>query len=354
MNVESPPVVLYNSPQNSAGAILTGQLLLNVREPHVTIEEFGMKLLAIVTTKKPLVRHCDDCTSQTTTIHRWDFLIRPTALRYGQHIYPFSHLLPGHLPATTHGRLATLDYCLSAVATASKGDKITYQRAVDIRRAILPGDEKHSIRLFPPTNLTALAKLPSVIHSNGEIGIEMRLSGTVQNKADLQTRWRLWKLNWRIEETQRSIAPACSRHSSKVIGGGRDICHKDVRVIARGVVKSDWKTDFERGEIDVAFNAACNVALKPLCDMACQTGMSVKHSLVVEMVVAKERASLQKLSQATATGVACVLCTQFHLVLTERPGMGIAWVEEQPPIYEDVPAGPPAYTRRCRASDFYS
>lgn len=33
----------------------------------------------------------------------------------------------------------------------------------------------------------------------------------------------------------------------------------------------------------------------------------------------------------------------FNIIVTERSGMGIAWDEEQPPLYENVPASPPAY-----------
>lgn len=347
MNVESPPVVFYGSPQSSTGAIFSGQLAINVHEPYVTINRFEMRLLAVVSTKKPVAPHCADCTTQTTEIHTWEFLTHPVSLRHGLHSYPFSHLLPGHLPATTHGSLATLDYHLSAVATTSNGDKIVYKRSLDIKRAILPGSDKHSIRIFPPTNLTAAVKLPPVIHPIGDFPIEMRLSGIVQNKSDSQTRWRLRKLNWRIDETQKFISPACPKHAPKVGGEGKGVLHEDVRSIASEEVKTGWKTDFERGEIDVEFNAACNVALKPLCDVDSQSGLSVRHNLVIEMVVAEEWAPLKKLNQATPTGAARVLRTQFHLVLTERSGMGIAWDEEQPPIYEDVPASPPTYIADC-------
>jgi hypothetical protein len=347
MSVESPPIVFYNSAQSSTGAIFSGQLMMNIHEPYVTINKFEMRLLAIVSTKKPVAPHCPDCSAQTTEIHTWEFLTHPASLRHGSHSYPFSHLLPGHLPATTHGNLATLDYYLSAVATLANGDKITYRRSIDVKRAIFPGPEKHSIRIFPPTNLTASVKLPPVIHPIGDFPIEMRLSGIVQNKADSQTRWRLRKLNWRIEETQKFIAPACTKHIQKVGGEGKGVLHEDVRAIANEEVKTGWKTDFERGEIDVEFNAACNVALKPLCDMDSQNGMSVKHNLIIEMVVAEEWAPLKKLSQATPTGAARVLRTQFHLTLTERSGMGIAWDEEQPPVYEDVPCSPPTYMDEC-------
>lgn len=343
MVVESPPLVFYNSPQTSTGALFSGQLKLNITEPQVTIERFEMRLVATVTTKKPVAQHCTDCSTQTTEIHKWEFLKEAVSLKHGLHLYPFSHLLPGHLPATTHGTLATLDYSLAAVATTTTGDQITFGRNLDIKRAIFPGNEKHSIRIFPPTNLTAAVTLPPVIHPIGDFPIEMRLSGIVTNKSDSQTRWRLRKLNWRIEETHKFVSPACSKHAAKVGGEGKGVLHEDVHIIANEEVKTGWKTDFEQGNIDAEFRAACNMALKPVCDMESPNGMEVKHNLVIEMVVAEEWAPLKKPNQATPTGAARVLRTQFHLTLTERAGMGISWDEEQPPMYEDVPASPPTY-----------
>ncbi|KAF2650872.1 hypothetical protein K491DRAFT_607988 [Lophiostoma macrostomum CBS 122681] len=343
MVVESPPLVFYNAPQGSTGAIFSGQLKLDVTEPYVKIEQFEMRLSAVVTTKKPVAPHCPECATQTTEINKWEFLKEPTSLKHGVHPFPFSHLLPGHLPATTHGNLATLDYVLKAVAITASGEKITFQRNLDIKRAIFPGNEKHSIRIFPPTNLTAAVTLPPIIHPIGDFPIEMRLSGIVHNKNDSQTRWRLRKLNWRIEETQKFVSPACSKHSQKVGGEGKGVLHEDTHVVGSEEVKTGWKTDFEQGNIDAEFRAACNIAAKPLCDMDSPNGMQVKHNLIVEMVVAEEWAPLKKLHQATPTGAARVLRTQFHLILTERAGMGISWDEEQPPLYGDVPASPPTY-----------
>ena len=47
----------------------------------------------------------------------------------------------------------------------------------------------------------------------------------------------------------------------------------------------------------------------------------------------------------TPTGAARVLRMQFNLNVTERCGLGISWDEEMPPVYEDVPASPPGYTK---------
>ena len=64
---------------------------------------------------------------------------------------------------------------------------------------------------------------------------------------------------------------------------------------------------------------------------------------MLELVIAEEWAPNKKPHQATPTGAARVLRTQFNIVVTERLGMGIAWDDETPPTYEDVPASPPSY-----------
>ena len=345
MVVESPPLVFYNSPQTSTGALLSGQLKFDVVEPQITTEKFEMQLLALVHTKKPVAQHCHECADQTTEIHRWKIISAPLQLRQGPHSFPFSHLLPGNLPATTHGHLATLDYRLQAVATTTSGDQITLTRPLDIKRAIMPGNPKHSVRIFPPTNLTATVTLPPVIHPIGEFPIELRLSGITINKEHAQMRWRLRKLNWRIEETQKHISPACAKHAQKLGGEGKGILHEDVRVVGSEEVKQGWKTDFSEGNIDVEFQAGCTMSTRPICDMECPSGMNVKHTFIIEMVVAEEWAPLKKLNQATPTGAARVLRTQFNIILTERAGLGISWDEEAPPVYEDVPASPPTYTQ---------
>ena len=345
MEVESPPLIFYNQPQSSTGALFSGQLKVQVTDPTVTFEKFEMRLLATVTTKKPVSHNCPDCTTQTTEIYKWEFLKAPTPLKHGDHYFPFSYLLPGHLPATTHGSLAGLDYHLAAVATSSTGENITYQRGINIKRAVMPGNDKHSIRVFPPTDLTAHVTLPPVIHPTGDFGMEMRLSGLNTKTKDALTRWRLRKLSWRIEENQKFVSPACPKHAQKVGGEGKGILHDETRVIAHEDIKNGWKTDFEEGNVDVEFKAAVKAALKPLCDVESPNGLSVTHNLVIEMVVAEEWAPLGKPSQATPTGAARVLRMQFHIVLTERSGLGVSWDEEQPPMYEDVPASPPTYTQ---------
>lgn len=70
---------------------------------------------------------------------------------------------------------------------------------------------------------------------------------------------------------------------------------------------------------------------------------AVSHILVVEMVVTEEIAPINRPTHITPTGAARVLRMHFNIILTERGGLGISWDEEQPPLYENVPASPPGY-----------
>ncbi|EOD48520.1 Arrestin (or s-antigen) n-terminal domain protein [Neofusicoccum parvum] len=352
--VESPPIVLYNSPQNSTGAIFSGQLLVDVTDPEVSFDKFEMQLLATTTTKEPVAKQCSDCTSQTTELKKWTFNQGQLTLNKGEHQFPFSYLVPGHLPASTNNPLVILDYHLAAEATTATGEVISFGRSIIVKRAILPGNDKHSVRIFPPTNLTASVTLPNVVHPIGDFNVEMRMSGLVEEKRDKSTtRWKLRKLNWRIEEHTKFVSPACPKHIAKVGGEGKGIIHEDTRVIGSDDVKHGWKTDIQNDSIEVEFNAMVNPLLKPTCDVQAENGLEVKHNLVVEMVVAEEWAPDNKPTQVTPTGAARVLRTQFNLVLTERAGLGISWDEEQPPMYEDIPDSPPTYSEELapRMSD---
>jgi hypothetical protein len=346
MAVESPPLVSYNTPTNSSGALFSAQLQLNVIDPEVTIESFDVELSCSVTVKKPVHQHCTECSTKITSLKKISLTPEPLYLHKGMHKFPFSYLFPGYLPASTNSTLVNLEYSLNAVAKTTTGEKITLTKIIPLTRSVLPGNDKHSIRVFPPTNLTASVNLNPCIHPIGEFPVTLRLSGITSKTKDSTVRWRLRKLNWRIEEHEKMISPACAKHAVKLGGEGKGILHEDIRTVGDGNVdyqKTPWKSDFDAGEVDAEFNCAINPAKKPVCDVEAPNGLSITHNIIVEMVVAEDWSPKNKPTQITPTGSARILRTQFHLMLTERSGLGISWDEETPPVYEDVPASPPPY-----------
>lgn len=270
----------------------------------------------------------------------------------GENNFPFSFLLPGHLPATIRGNLSSITYILRAKVTPKSGEPIILTKELDVKRAIQPSElPRQSIRIFPPTNLTAHVELPSVIHPIGEFNCSVRVDGIIKRNAEAktQTHWRLRRLTWRLDETQKVISPACAKHAIKAGAGPNErkgIAHQDVRTLNMEEMKTGWKADYSSGpdgSIELEFPFSIRADTHPICDVKAEDGTEISHSLVIELIVAEEVAPLKKPHQAQPTGAARVLRMNFNVTVTERSGLGISWDEEQPPLYEDVPASPPRY-----------
>jgi hypothetical protein len=342
MKIESPPLVFYGSPKDSTGALLSG--LIHIKnEDKKQWESFTLELQVETLARRPVHGGCAKCAVTVDTINTWTFISKkPTDPNREILTYPFSYLLPGHLPATNDNSLTRISYSLVATGRSVKGDELHFKQPLTVERAILPGPDRHSVRIFPPTNLSATVQLPSVVHPGGDFLFDVRLDGVVNKEKS--TRWRLRKLNWRIDENSRAISPACKHHSAKLGGSGKGIVHEDVRTVGAGEMKCGWKSDFEvaDGKIELEVTAGIPVHSNAACQLESSNGATVDHVLVVEMVVAEEhRPGPNKL--VTPTGAARVLRMQFKLVVTGRSGLGISWDEEAPPVYENVPASPPEY-----------
>lgn len=349
VTIESPPLVLYGDTDQSSGALLSGLLKLTVPEPDNVLEAFTMKLIAQVTIRKPVSKDCADCKTQQNEVFRWNFLKGPTHhLVKGTHAFPFSYLLPGHLPATTHNKLADVDYILVATASTSS-EVIKTSHDLGLTRALWPPEsDRESSRVFPPTTMKAEVIHPVLIHPIGLFGIQVRLTGMQEDKGDHLRRWVLKKVLWSVEEHSTMISPACLKHEHKVGGEGKGIQHTDTTVLGEGTIKKGWKSDYgsdNGGIVELEFPMSIDLQAHPTCDVRDPTGLDITHMLVVEFVIAEE-ISVSKTGKAMSpTGSARVLRTKFRPVLTNRIGMGISWDEEQPPVYEDVPGSPPTYVK---------
>ncbi|KAK5119085.1 hypothetical protein LTR62_000296 [Meristemomyces frigidus] len=345
MIMESPPILMMGTPPESSGALISGQLQITPTSGDVIMESIVMYLECTATTKQPIQDRCRGCMQQVSDLYEWDFIKQPMicVAENGIQQLPFSHLIPGHIPATTHGHIGSIDYSLHVRAKTSDGVETEFRRELLVRRALRPGNDKNSVRIFPPTNLTLHVTLPSIVHPLGEFTVQCRMTGITSKREDTQTRWRLRKLTWRIEEKETTISPACPKHISKVGGEGKGLAHQKDREIGMLELKSGWKTDFDDGQIEGEFVAGIESQTAPQCDVDAPNGLKISHVLIMELVIAEEWAPNKKPTQATPTGAARVLRTQFNLHVTDRAGMGISWDDEMPPAYEDVPASPPHY-----------
>ncbi|KAK8076673.1 LMBR1 domain-containing protein [Apiospora phragmitis] len=354
--IESPPVVLHGDAENSTGALVSGQLLLAVKDvPFIEVESFEARLHIHVIQKRPFQHHCSECINQKTELKSWKFLADPAALDQRLHEFPFSVLLEGHLPATTDNPVVTVKYEFTAEVKPKQGPSLKLAKTIDVKRALpVPELPHHSVRIFPPTNIAASVHYPQVIHPIGSNKLQLRLEGIVKTNTDVNTveYWKLKRLSWKLEEHLNTVAPACSKHApsaknadaEETAANKKGIKRIESRTIGSADLSTGWKSDYSpNGSVEMEVEYQCNTHSKSVCDMKSHDGTEVTHQLVVEMVVVQEYAPIHQPKHVTPTGVARILRMHFGTTLTERAGLGVSWDNEAPPIYKDVPASPPSY-----------
>lgn len=206
-----------NSYTNLAG-------LMNVKD-HILINSVQLSLVQKIHYAKPFLppsntlANCSSCKKKSTELARWDILTLAHNLPIGKHSYPFSHLLPGNLPATTQlgsSSLTSIKYELVAICSynnhSNHQSMIKIVLPLNISRSILRGPDRNSLRVFPPTDVTATAVLPNVIYPKSSFALELKLDGVASN----DRRWRMRRVGWRIEENIKIKANSCINHKSKL------------------------------------------------------------------------------------------------------------------------------------------
>lgn len=250
IKLESPPIVLYGGATESSGSILSGVMTLEILDASkslvkkntnssmtlspvnlsasipmndVLLDSVTLKLVQTFHMTKPflpsssLILACKKCTTRKIVLAEWDVALPNCALPIGSYPYPFSHLLPGLLTASSklgdHTSSTYIRYELIATAK-SANNSVRAILPLEILRSILRGPDKNSLRVFPPTEVVTSAVLPGVMYPKSTLPVELRMENIVNES---QTRrWRMRKLLWRLEESTQVKAYACEQHQSKL------------------------------------------------------------------------------------------------------------------------------------------
>ncbi|VUC34199.1 unnamed protein product [Clonostachys rosea] len=359
-SMESPPIILHGNPEESTGALFSGQMHLEVKDEVVDVESFVATLKMHTTHKRPFQNHCYDCQNQFTELKAWNFLAHPMTLRRGTHSFPFSVLLEGHLPASMNTSTTIIAYEFKAEAKLNRTSSsqhpttVKFERALPIKRAMAESEiPHHSVRLFPPTNIKSSAHYSTVIHPTGKNTVSLKLDGLMDLNEQTKTLnlWKLRKVTWKLEETVKTVSPACDKHRV----GGEDEASKgaartEMRVLGEKHLHDGWKSDYSGvdGTVDMEFDYQVTQRrskgdLKYACSGKYRDGTEVTHSLLLELVVSKEYAPEGKPHMAAQTGTGRILRMHYDIIMSDHPGLGISWDNEAPPVYQDVPPSPPGY-----------
>ncbi|CCK72670.1 Ldb19p KNAG_0L00470 [Huiozyma naganishii CBS 8797] len=209
----------------------------------VKVKSVTLSLVQRVHYQKPFVpdtsaiQNCANCKNKITNMKVWQIQTMVLDKTVGVHSYPFSYLVPGSVPSTCglgFSGETRVSYELCGVVTyysphygKQKEPRETSLRVsipIPITRSITRGPDKNSLRVFPPTELTAAAVLPNVIYPKSTFPLEMKLDGISSD----DRRWRMRKLSWRIEETTRVRSNACKVHTNNLSQLEQEIQRKEI------------------------------------------------------------------------------------------------------------------------------
>ncbi|MBE3044571.1 hypothetical protein IMZ48_18785 [Candidatus Bathyarchaeota archaeon] len=81
--IESPPVVFHGAPEDSTGALVSGQLVLEVLDERVEVDNLQASIVMRVVQKRPFHGHCGECGVREAELKQWGFLRNPVTLPRG-------------------------------------------------------------------------------------------------------------------------------------------------------------------------------------------------------------------------------------------------------------------------------
>lgn len=220
-----------NSQPASLSPVPSSNLQIMAGYTKVTVTSVMLTLVQKVHFHKPFmadlhsIQTCMNCQSKTTNLKSWDIQKNSKDLPVGKYSFPFSCLISGSLPAKAalgSNSETQIKYELCAVVTYKdprrgtgphqKDQLLQLVMPVPVTRSLPRGPDKNSLRVFPPTELTATAVLPNVVYPKSTFPLEMKIEGISVG----DRRWRMRKLTWRIDEITRIRNHACDVHKHEL------------------------------------------------------------------------------------------------------------------------------------------
>ncbi|UPL01492.1 hypothetical protein LCI18_012426 [Fusarium solani-melongenae] len=357
--IESSPIIVIGTDSDSLPSFLSGTLSLDVNEPLVEIAGFTAVLNVHTVQKKPAKNRCAKCKDQYFEIHHWSFLDQHTVLQSGSQAFPFSTLIPDHLPASMDSPLLSVSYEFHAKVhfksqntETNTPQTVDFERILTVRRRIsVPNFPLQMTRIFPAEGIRVESSISPIIRPAEVNNASLSLTGLLVSPGNGQHDhiWRLWKGAWRLEEKIEAIAIPCERHRCSVTESGSEgFVRRKTRTLGKGGIYNGWEENAAEGtaglELDFDIRQSSNGPGSAYSyDTKSPDGTKVTHALVIELVFVKEHFPQGHLDSAIRTGVGRIITLTYLVVLADDQSIAPGWVVESLPSYQEEWVNPPGY-----------
>ena len=359
INIESRDyVTLFDTAKDSAGALFSATFLMAVHTAEASVSSVSVDFLQHTVIQHELAPTCRACSDQSTggvvPIMHWELLPSPKTFKRGEYTLPFSCHIPGDLPATStlgiksatkvhYELLATVKYTTSAGATKSYSTR----KPIEVKR-VLPVNSSPKLehRSFEPSATV----IDTLIADNAFVGRrnqvrmfirnvtgenESAISGRPVKKTN--RRWAVRNVDCHLYEVVRNKSQLCPEHdgekkrrkfqeqteqrkkssvydllksSNPLVrsffednGDGLDtdevVTEMFYRVASVVVEPQSIKTQFlENNDIETSFKIDFSDQLERggYCADVDYLGVSVRHKVIVEVTLAEEEISYERMS----------------------------------------------------------
>lgn len=356
--IDTPRTVILNDPENSNNSLIEGRLVLDAHHV-VEVERLHAALRLYIIQKKPFKRGCRDCKNQITELKHRLFITSTTTLQCGKYEYPFSYRVPNDIPPSLDTSIVSISYefeaeaCIRRKGQLSRTPRIvTLKRSLNVARSLsVPNSTLYSRCIFQAAGIEIGCHFGSIIDPNSTHNVRLTMDGLLSyagNGENVQI-WRLCKCFWRLEETAKTTALACDRHTNEIEGFEDDKVQKRSKVVVLGEdgIYSGWNSDDTLGTLAMEFAFSLKKTKGRAINYTHDTGhrneVEVTHALVVELVLVKEYFPKGRPDQSIRTGVARILRTQYRVVLSDYARVSNLPVDECLPLYQELFPSPPIY-----------
>ncbi|KAH7161108.1 hypothetical protein EDB81DRAFT_783826 [Dactylonectria macrodidyma] len=351
-----------DNPSNAVpGSLVSGSVVLTVLQDSVEIDGFTAVLRSHTTQKQPFRKHCTSCKNQHVKMQDWSFIAESTTFPRGNHPFPFSALIGGHLPPSMDTSLYTVSYEFEAQINLKQKGKpkdpsnVIFQRELCIKPSLSgPNLPRNKSYLFASTGIQIAAQFEPVIRPQAVNQVSIKIGGlasipSIGGSGEKAHIWRLSKAAWSFDENTKAVAEACEEHAR---GLGKAEEKSAVRRKVRSLCGKDlyecWTSQDEDGTVDMEFSYRVRQdgplsRLKYTSDAKSPDGSRVLHSLMIELILVKDIFPEGRPDLAIRTGTARILSLPYRVLLADESGSTPTWDAEIPPSYQDVFIHPPTY-----------
>ncbi|OLL26310.1 hypothetical protein NEOLI_000387 [Neolecta irregularis DAH-3] len=326
--IPSLPLVSYESPKISSGALLTGNIKLEINVSSLELDSFIVEVIQLVTSKRPVKTSCLDCITRKRTMCIKRYISVPVLMAQGSHEYPLTFLFKGSWPATTSSRISLIEYYLVATVTSGKrdGKTVSYisERPIHLNRSYEYLEEglKH-LRKFPDTSVKCKIFLPTSIHPHSSFLVTIQFTGLKEQSGDV---WGIDSLNWMLKEYGVIVSLPCFQHAHHTSSHG--FVHEEKKIVGAGRISKGFKyIDAQKSECHMEFEFFSGQ--EAASDVSGPSGIEISHDMTLDFTVL-----LARKGAGLSTRVLSMKCP---VVISSRPGMGISWDNETPPMYGTIP-----------------